>query len=331
IDANLPYAEVLEEYTPGGAIQVSYVYGNDLISQNRAGSKSFYAVDGLGSTRALTNASGVVTDRYTYDAFGRTISQVGSTVNDYLFAGQQVDPTTSLYNLRARSLDPLTGRFLSRDSYNKAPFSSNLNRYLFVGANPINLTDPSGHVTLIELLADLTIQDVIDSIQTVKGYTQICTARTTVQAIGDITFLGQIAILLPFALMNFESNVSFSYELENFNKLSDIEKFGISYEIKNDDPIAKLEVDLKNSPKFAFEYHQLHPENSTFTFTLGGQPFHYAAECCGVQVADISFDADLQLVPNLKLETAISAKFFRFGTVKFPFPTLTAHGFEPEE
>src|SRR5262249_15667770 len=45
IDANLPYAQVLEEYTPGGVIQVSYVYGNNLISQDRGGSRSYYLVD----------------------------------------------------------------------------------------------------------------------------------------------------------------------------------------------------------------------------------------------------------------------------------------------
>ena len=87
------YAQVLEEYTPGGIIKVSYVHGLDLISQNRPGDteESFYHVDGLGSTRALTNNSGIVTDRYIYDAFGRTIGQIGSTGNVYLFAGEQRD------------------------------------------------------------------------------------------------------------------------------------------------------------------------------------------------------------------------------------------------
>jgi len=34
IDANQPHAQVLEEYAPGGVVQASYIYGNDLISQN---------------------------------------------------------------------------------------------------------------------------------------------------------------------------------------------------------------------------------------------------------------------------------------------------------
>jgi YD repeat-containing protein len=65
LDKTLPYAQVVEEYTPGGILKVSCLHGLDLISQNRVGDtgKSFYHVDGLGSTRALTNSSGLVTRR----------------------------------------------------------------------------------------------------------------------------------------------------------------------------------------------------------------------------------------------------------------------------
>ena len=49
IDKNGDYAQVLEEYTPDGTVLVSYVYGNDLISEERAEGRSFFHVDGLGS------------------------------------------------------------------------------------------------------------------------------------------------------------------------------------------------------------------------------------------------------------------------------------------
>jgi hypothetical protein len=78
LDANRDYAQVLEEYDSSGT-QVAYVHGIDLISQNRSEAKSFYLVDGLGSTRALTDASGVVTDSYIYDAYGNRLSSTGTT------------------------------------------------------------------------------------------------------------------------------------------------------------------------------------------------------------------------------------------------------------
>jgi RHS repeat-associated protein len=145
IDTVQPYAQVLEEYTPGGVIKVSYVYGNDLISQNRGGEKSFYGVDGLGSTRVLTNAGGVVTDRYVYDAFGRTIGQTGSTENSYLFAGEQRDANVGLDYLRARWMSSSTGRFFGMDPADgdsERPIS--LNKYLYGASNPVMNVDPSG-------------------------------------------------------------------------------------------------------------------------------------------------------------------------------------------
>ena len=52
VDKNLPYAQVLEELVNDSAI-ASYVYGLDLISQERGNADSYYLVDGLGSTRGL--------------------------------------------------------------------------------------------------------------------------------------------------------------------------------------------------------------------------------------------------------------------------------------
>ena len=69
-DRNWPYAQVLEERDESSSLVVSYVYGGDLISQNRNGSVSYYHYDGLGSVTALSDEAGNVTDSYVYDAFG---------------------------------------------------------------------------------------------------------------------------------------------------------------------------------------------------------------------------------------------------------------------
>lgn len=166
IDANQPYAQVLLEYAPGGIIQVSYVYGLDLISQERGGAKSFYHVDGLGSTRALTNALGLVTDRYVYDAFGRMLARTGTTPNLYQFTGEQFDPNVGFNYLRARYYDMAIGRFASTDPFEGIvgqPIT--LHRYLYGGLDPVNHVDPTGReFTAVQLAVTSTIIGVLTGI-----------------------------------------------------------------------------------------------------------------------------------------------------------------------
>jgi RHS repeat-associated core domain len=144
VDQNLPYAQVLEELVNDSAI-ASYVYGLDLISQERGNADSYYLVDGLGSTRGLTDASGVVTDTYTYDAFGNLIGVSGATANNYRFAGEQFDPNLGDYYLRQRYYNPGVGRFTRRDTY-EGSFEDpiTLHKYLYGNANPVSFIDPTG-------------------------------------------------------------------------------------------------------------------------------------------------------------------------------------------
>jgi RHS repeat-associated protein len=106
IDANLPYAQAVVEYRPSGLVIVSYTHGNDLISQTRDGGSSFYHVDGLGSTRALSDGNGNLIDTYSYQAFGELLNSSGGGENNYLFAGEQFDPVLGDYYNRARYYDP---------------------------------------------------------------------------------------------------------------------------------------------------------------------------------------------------------------------------------
>jgi RHS repeat-associated protein len=171
IDASGPHAEVLVEYAAGALVRASYVYGNALILQNRSGVLSFYHTDGLGNTRVLTNSSGIVTDRYVFDAFGRILAQSGTTVNAYLFAGEQRDLITGLDYLRARYLESTTGRFLSRDPFFGAmrqPLT--LNAYSYTYSNPINDMDPSGKASILEALGILTISTIVIAAG-IGGYT----------------------------------------------------------------------------------------------------------------------------------------------------------------
>lgn len=118
-------------------------------------------IDYNGSTRALSDASGKATDTYDYDAYGDRLEFTGTTVNPYLFAGEQFDPNLGEYYLRARYYNPELGRFTARDPFEgflTEPLS--LAKYPYVHGNPVNATDPSGllkleQVATVSLLAHL--------------------------------------------------------------------------------------------------------------------------------------------------------------------------------
>ena len=110
VDKNRDYAQVLEERVDGD-LTVNYIYGLDLISQERSSQTSFYLVDGLGSTVGLVDAIGTLTDTYQYDPFGKTDGQTGSTENNYLFAGEQFDSNLKSYYIRDRYYIADLGRF----------------------------------------------------------------------------------------------------------------------------------------------------------------------------------------------------------------------------
>ena len=153
LDINGELTYVLAEISYDGTEKCFYTRGDELISQERDGKKSYYVYDGHGSVVGLANESGVVTDTYSYDAFGNLLKSTGSTKNCYRYCGEQFDETTGLYYLRARYMDTSTGRFISQDSYAGSisdPIS--LHKYLYANANPVMYSDPSGYTSLGEMV-----------------------------------------------------------------------------------------------------------------------------------------------------------------------------------
>ncbi len=171
VDSNQSYAQVIAEIDDLNTINVEYIYGDDLIGQDRqASGYSYYLYDGLGSTRYLTDSLGTVTDSYDYDAFGSTLNQTGTTDNDYLFAGEQFDGALDNYYLRARYYDPGIGRFTQMDEWrgiNSDPRT--LHKYLYTANDPVNMVDPSGHFfSLGSVSATNNIQGILATTATVN-------------------------------------------------------------------------------------------------------------------------------------------------------------------
>jgi RHS repeat-associated protein len=128
---------VAEHFNTGGTISV------------------LYAVDDhLRSTSSVTNASASVTERDSYDAWGRrrnangtddpTCSLTSAVGRGY--TGHEMMDAVCLVNANARIYDPTIGRFMSADSIVSDPFyGQSFNRYAYVNNNPLNANDPSGH------------------------------------------------------------------------------------------------------------------------------------------------------------------------------------------
>jgi RHS repeat-associated protein len=67
------------------------------------------------------------------------------------YSGEQYDPDLGLYYLRARYMNPLTGRFMSRDPEDGKPVDpKSLHKYLYAGGDPVNVSDPTGRAELFE-------------------------------------------------------------------------------------------------------------------------------------------------------------------------------------
>jgi len=167
------YAQVVEELDGTITVQRVYTYGHDLISQDvlmasSTWSPSYYLYDGQGSVRALTDGTGTVTDTYDYSAFGELLRETHplgpATSNNYRFQGEQLDPDTGLYYLRARYMNPAIGRFQTMDGFEglrEEP--KTLHKYVVFSNDPIGQIDPSGYFSLPEISITVAIAGILST------------------------------------------------------------------------------------------------------------------------------------------------------------------------
>lgn len=143
-DSNRNYPQVVVEHS--GDATTHYVYGNELVSaSDTGGPRHYFYYDAHQSTRQMTSATAVLTNTYTYDAFGMLLDSTGSDLTVYRYAGEAYEEGVNAYYLRARYYEPMSGRFLTRDTH-PGRYSNpiTLHRYLYTGCDPVNHSDPSG-------------------------------------------------------------------------------------------------------------------------------------------------------------------------------------------
>jgi RHS repeat-associated protein len=128
-------------WTPGG--QLLY-----LIDAANGNAVSFFHYDRVGSTLALTSGAGAVTDAYAYSPYGLLLGHTGTSQQPFTYIGEfgvRGESAANLYHMRARYYDPMSVRFLTRDSlWPRLAENRTLDPYNFVSESPLNSIDPLG-------------------------------------------------------------------------------------------------------------------------------------------------------------------------------------------
>jgi RHS repeat-associated protein len=135
-------ADVMRDLDGTGATVADYLNGSGIdnkLRQTASGVVSYFLTDHLGTTRALTDASGSLTSTLNYDSFGNVTS--GAAPSRYTYTGREADSDTGLMYYRSRWYDPQVGRFISEDPVG---FKGGVNSYLYAGDDPIRFVDPHG-------------------------------------------------------------------------------------------------------------------------------------------------------------------------------------------
>ena len=114
-------------------VATKYVYGLGLIGEEVNNTFKTYHFDSRGSTIAITDMSGNVTDTFAYDTYGKCISHTGTS--DIIFGYNGCDGVVTdkngLIYMRARYYSPDMRRFVNADIIpGKLSNAITLNRYL---------------------------------------------------------------------------------------------------------------------------------------------------------------------------------------------------------
>ena len=134
--------EIVTEETQEDKIR--YIRTNSLLASDAESARTYYhyASDEMGSiTHVVDSEANKILNQYEYDAWGNLTTCNEKVPNRFKFNGQQYDPITQQYYLRARYYNPVIGRFTQEDTYR----GDGLNLYAYCAGNPVYYVDPSGH------------------------------------------------------------------------------------------------------------------------------------------------------------------------------------------
>jgi RHS repeat-associated protein len=135
----------------GAMIGVRVLHSDESVSTR------YFHTDNLGSIAVITDESGAVVERDSYDAWGKRRFPTGAddpsgsltSQTTRGFTGQEELADVGLVHLNGRVHDPLVGRMMSADPFVPDPMNAQAwNRYSYVINNPLAFTDPNGYCFL---------------------------------------------------------------------------------------------------------------------------------------------------------------------------------------
>ena len=141
-------------------------YPPDDPNYNTSEYNRYFHTDALGSITAVTDDTGTVVERRSYEPFGKIRAMDYGLESDHrivpantvtetarAYTGhEQIKEIDGLIHMNARVYDSDIGRFLSADTIIQDPFDSQAyNRYSYVRNNPLKYIDPSGHSWLSKM------------------------------------------------------------------------------------------------------------------------------------------------------------------------------------
>jgi RHS repeat-associated protein len=145
---------LVAEYDVAGVLTTRYIHGpqvDEILAKVTTTSTTFPLPDALGSTIAVTDASGAVLERVYYsDAFGTPTFQDAagsplagtSTGTRFLFTGREWLAALNLYDYRNRTYSAELGRFIETDPIGFD--AGDVNLYRYVSNAPLDWMDPRG-------------------------------------------------------------------------------------------------------------------------------------------------------------------------------------------
>ncbi len=135
-------AELLVDPANAAGLLTSYLHA-DIRREGQA--TDVMVKEHLASNRLVLRVGSGVT-RADYGPFGQPLTSNGSVaLQGKGWINERFDPETGLQYLNARYYDPLLARFLTPDSWDPDLPGVDINRYAYVGNDPVNGSDANGH------------------------------------------------------------------------------------------------------------------------------------------------------------------------------------------